>query len=1598
MAEKFEAEAVLTGADKFVSDLEKIERAAKNAGKGADGKSFDSLGKAIDDAGDKAAKADGKFSSVGDAADGSGKKAQSGASGWSAAAKGLGVASIGVGVLAGGFTLAVGSAMEFDATMSQVGALSGATEDQMSQLGDTALMIGEKTKFGGKEAASMMAELAAAGVAPNDIIAGVAMQTANLAAAGGVDLVTAANAASTAMGVWGLKTEDMEEVVNRLTGAANVSAFGIEDMANGMASGGIAAKTFGIGMEDTTTALAALSKGGFQSGADAGTSFKSMLTGLVAPMGAGADAIDELGINVRDTQGKIKPMSGIIDELRLKLNGLSDEDRTAKMAAIFGTDGIKAAGALMAMTGDEFETMSAAMENTDAMAVAAQMTDNLSGSMDNLGGSLETASIKLGQQLTPMTRTAVDALAALVPVISGALITGLISLGATISDVVGWFQQLNASFNFAEALALAAEAVGVVADAMREKLRAVIEWIKGTFLPGFTSMGASIADALSGIIGFVQNHSEQFRALFGAMFAYVMQATENAMKLIGGIIEGAMLIISGIIQTVTGVLQGDWQKAWDGIKDIAKGVWTIIQATIQYGIDTVKNIITNGGAMLAAAWSIIWDVLKTQATQIWGGIKQAVSAGINAVPGLLSAAGPAIQTAAKAIWEAVKTAAAAGWELIKSAVKTGVEALPGLIDAAKSKLGEAGKALLEALWEAMKAVWETALDWAKELPGIAAEALKAGAGLLSTAGEWLLNKLWDGLKAIWETALAWVSELPGIAKDAIIAGAQLLYEAGKALIDKMKDGLVSAFIDAKAYVAEMPGKILAALGDLGQILYGAGKAIVSGLLGGLVDGFTGVKEEVSSWAGKIASLKGPEDYDRQLLVENGKWIASGLGNGLKDGFTQYVTPVVSSWAPSIANNFNSVQQVVTQKWADIDVKFKAGTAEIKKTLQTSYTDWQWFVDSSDTEMKNYGININNMASVSAGHLRAMIGEMKALMAAGIDSNRKASKEDIDNWMDDIRLSIENSGAPEAAQAEALAILTKMITALQQSKGLVTAEITDLMAQIAAILGSPLVPAAAQKTGWDIGGGFIAGVTAQGTAMANATAQAINNAIGAMAVGVQPAAAMGELLATTTNDKLLYTIRSQLPPALKTELNDAIRNGVDIEDALEDVLMQLPAGLAPATEAAGAMIGNALLDGARRAFKPGELWGAVYADFEPGGKYYDMYVGGDVKTGPGNEQDGTWDAFWKSIGMDRSHENRQYRVNDFEWFAQQEDWEKLGFKKDEWNWSSDPRHGLVPTTSKTTNEDFGKTAAGIQYWALRGWQEGQMEGWNVDMPNATGWYYDAKEEKWFKAERRVVADDGGKSGGAHSGGGGHGGSTGKDADPIIGDPAVFDPINELATKILEDGAFDIKDVLAATAAGNAELAAVIRKVLLGTASSEDISMLDTMGFTAENMEKLLAIIAAATAVEEQPPIAKTVQELVAQALADGIVSMGDVLSLRTGGYGSTADLLAKSIAGLTTMADVLQARQLGLDALAQYLMSQMAGLGGTSATPGAAMLNGSNYVSLAGTSPGGSGGITIDLSGSSFTGTPQQNGSAMETAVERVLRKQQSGLLYSGIRG
>lgn len=338
-----------------------------------------------------------------------GRKSALIASGMTAA--GLAVAAFGVA--------AVKMAADFDQQMSTVQANTGATSAQMDQLRAAAIEAGASTVYSATDSADAINDLGKAGMSVTDILTGGLSGALNLAASDGMAVGDAAEYMANALSMFHLKGSQASQVADTLAAGAGKAVGNVSDFGEALNNCGAQANSFGMNVQETTGVLALFAQNG-TIGAEAGTQLNSMLMKLAAPSAEASNTMKELGISAYDAQHHFVGMANFAGQLQKAEKGLTDEQRNQANATIFGSYAIKAANYLYeAGESGVNKWTKAVSESGYAAEQAAAKNNNLKGDLENLGGSMESLMISVGEGAQGPLRKMVQGLDTLVDAFAG---------------------------------------------------------------------------------------------------------------------------------------------------------------------------------------------------------------------------------------------------------------------------------------------------------------------------------------------------------------------------------------------------------------------------------------------------------------------------------------------------------------------------------------------------------------------------------------------------------------------------------------------------------------------------------------------------------------------------------------------------------------------------------------------------------------------------------------------------------------------------------------------------------------------------------------------------------------------------------------------------------------------------------------------------------------------------------------------------------------------------------------------------------------------------------------------------------------------------
>ena len=285
----------------------------------------------------------------------------------------------------------------------------GTTVDQIDNLTKVAKEMGSTTKFTATQAADALNYLALAGYDANKA-AEVLPSVLNLAAAGGMDLAYASDLVTDAMASLNIEAnkQNVDDFGNKLAMAASKANANVSQLGEAILTvGGTAANLKG-GTTELTTALGLLANVGIK-GAEGGTHLRNIILSLQSPTDEAAKKMQKLGLQVYDSQGKMRGLNDILSDLNSAMNGMTQGQKDSIINQLFNKTDLAAVNGLLAAQGDQWNTLAAQIDNADgAMGQMAEtQIDNLQGAMTIMSSAFEGMQLAVYDELEPTLTEAV---------------------------------------------------------------------------------------------------------------------------------------------------------------------------------------------------------------------------------------------------------------------------------------------------------------------------------------------------------------------------------------------------------------------------------------------------------------------------------------------------------------------------------------------------------------------------------------------------------------------------------------------------------------------------------------------------------------------------------------------------------------------------------------------------------------------------------------------------------------------------------------------------------------------------------------------------------------------------------------------------------------------------------------------------------------------------------------------------------------------------------------------------------------------------------------------------------------------------------------
>lgn len=340
-----------------------------------------------------------------------------------------------------GIGKAVQVGMEFEAQISRVGAIAGATGADLERLEQTALDLGASTSKSATEVAVGMEQMAAAGFEVNEIIAAMPGVIA-AAEASGEDMARVTEVVTAALNGFGLEASEASRVADIMAEAANRSAASIDDFGYAFKYAAPLAKQLGIEIEELSAMIMIMADAGLE-GSQAGTTLRMALNRLASGSKPVTKALHEMGISMKDANGNFKTAPQLLAEVIEKMQDMDGQTRIAAASALFGTEAMSGMLEVIEAGPDKLEELTEALRNSEGASqeAAKKMKDNLKGSIEEMTGAAETAAITFYKELEPSLRAAVIAISDFIKQLQQ---DGTIQRwGENVAKLIDWLRNLN---------------------------------------------------------------------------------------------------------------------------------------------------------------------------------------------------------------------------------------------------------------------------------------------------------------------------------------------------------------------------------------------------------------------------------------------------------------------------------------------------------------------------------------------------------------------------------------------------------------------------------------------------------------------------------------------------------------------------------------------------------------------------------------------------------------------------------------------------------------------------------------------------------------------------------------------------------------------------------------------------------------------------------------------------------------------------------------------------------------------------------------------------------------------------------------------------
>lgn len=242
-----------------------------------------------------------------------------------------------------------------------------------------------------------------------------------------------------------------------------------------------------------------------------------------------------------------------------------------------------------------------------------------------------------------------------------------------------------------------------------------------------------------------------------------IKVIKSLIKIIGDVAD----TLSGIIDFLVGVFTGDWELAWQGIKEIADGAWSFIKDVVSGAWEIIKTVTKGALSIIKSIIGTAWNAIKALTSTIWNAIKKTLSGLWNSLKSTASTVFNAIKTKVVGVWDSVKNKTSKTWENVATFVSNKVEAIKNAITNKFNAARDAVRSAFEGIVDFIKAPINQAISIVNNAVGMINNAI-GGIESAFSFGPWTIPTPFGSKTIGFHATFPRIGTIPYLASGAVI--------------------------------------------------------------------------------------------------------------------------------------------------------------------------------------------------------------------------------------------------------------------------------------------------------------------------------------------------------------------------------------------------------------------------------------------------------------------------------------------------------------------------------------------------------------------------------------------------------------------------------------------------------------------------------------------------------------------------------------------------------------------------------------------------------------------------------------------------------------